>query len=108
MTIREGLGYTLRNYNPCFNFNSDRFCCSDRGAAFRKNIIASEGAGNTVYTLQAQYYDANDARSLATKQSGIVDPQAYTFAPVDQSYMWCSRLPCTVNIGGVPCQKNQP
>lgn len=107
--VREGLGYTLRNYNPCFNYNADRFCCSERGAQFRRNIIASEGSltPSTSYTA-ARNFDPNDNRPLNIKQAGIVDPNPYTFTPQDRSYIWCNRLPCSVDPRGVPCQSKQP
>jgi len=102
---REGLGYSLRNYDPCFNFNSDRFCCSKYGAEFRQNILASQGPLTKSHDYNApRNYDPNDQRPLWLQQTGIVDPDPYTFTPQDRWNMWCSRLPCTVNPMGVPCR----
>ena len=109
MPIREGLGYTLRNYDPCFNYNADRFCCSDRGAKFRQNILMSN-----IPAVQSDDYsrprnnDPDDKRPLWLKQTGLVDPDPYTFTAQDQWWVWCNRMPCSVDQKGVPCQQNQP
>lgn len=109
MPIREGLGYTLKDYDPCFDFNSDRFCCSNRGARFRENILLSECALSKHSTYNApRNYDPNDTRPLWLKQTGIVDPKSYSFTPVDRWHVWCSRMPCSVDQKGVPCQSQQP
>ncbi len=109
MSIREGLGYTLRNYNPCTNFNQDRFCCSDRGYHFRDNILLSECPLTRTDDYSApRNYDPNDTRPLWLKQTGLVDPDPYTFTPQDRWHIWCGRMPCSVDQKGVPCQKIQP
>lgn len=109
MTIREGLGYTLKNYNACVNYNADRFCCSKRGEQFRKNILLSNCALTPTDDYSApRNYNPNDQRPLWLKQTGLVDPDPYTFTPQDRWNIWCSRMPCSVDQKGVPCQKNQP
>ena len=109
MSIREGLGYSLRYYDPCFNYNADRFCCNERGNHFRQNILLSDCRLTASDSYSApRNYDPNDTRSLNIKQTGLVDPDPYTFTPQDRDYIWCSRMPCTLNQKGVPCQKNQP
>jgi hypothetical protein len=111
MTRREGLGYSLRNYDPCFNFNADRFCCSDRGALFRQNVLMSQAplTPSTTVSNPPSYSNQNDASiPLWLQVTGVVQPDPYTFTPEDRWNIWCSRLPCTVNKTGIPCQKNQP
>ena len=109
MSIREGLGYNLKYYDPCFNYNSDRFCCSDRGARFRQNILLSDcpTTPSGDYTAPRNY-NPNDKRPLWLQQTGLVDPDPYTFTPQDRWYVWCNRMPCSVDQKGVPCQKTQP
>lgn len=109
MSIREGLGYSLRYYDPCFSYNADRFCCSNRGAHFRENVLLSDCA----LTKSNDYnrprnYDPNDTRPLWVKETGLVDPDPYTFTPQDRWYVWCNRMPCSVDQKGVPCQAGQP
>jgi hypothetical protein len=107
MTIQEGLGYSLRNYNPCFNYNADRFCCSDRGYKFRNNVLLSDCPMTKMSNLP-QYNNPNDNRPLFVRLTGIVDPDPYTFTPQDKWNIWCSRMPCSINQKGVPCQQNMP
>ena len=109
MPIRENLGYTLANYDPCFNFNSDRFCCSKPGQQFRDNILLSEcPLTKSKSYSEASYYDKNDTRPLWLTQTGIVDPKPYTFTPQERAHIWCSRMPCSFKYNTVPCQKNMP
>lgn len=107
--VREGLGYTLKYYDPCFNYNADRFCCSKRGQHFRENVLLSEcPLTESDDVNKISYYDKNDRRPLWLKETGIVDPDPYTLTPQDRWHVWCSRMPCSVDQKGVPCQKNQP
>jgi hypothetical protein len=109
MSIREGLGYSLRYYDPCFNYNADRFCCSNRGDHFRKNILLSNCAHTKTDSYTApRNNDPNDTRPLFIKQTGLVDPDPYTFTPQDNWNVWCSRMPCSVDQKGVPCQNGMP
>lgn len=107
--IREGLGYTLRDYNPCVDFNADRFCCSKYGAQFRENVLLSDCAltKSNSYS-EPRNYDPKDDRPLWLQQTGLVDPDPYTFTPQDRWNVWCSRMPCSVDQKGVPCQREQP
>jgi len=109
MPIREHLGYTLKNYDPCFNFNADRFCCSKRGAHFRENILQSECplTKSNSYS-EAAYYDKNDSRPLWLRDTGLVDPNPYTFTPQERAHTWCGRMPCSFETNKVPCQANMP
>ena len=63
MSIREGLGYSLAYYDPCFNYNADRFCCSKRGQHFRDNILLSDCPlyKSSDYN-RPRNYDPNDTR----------------------------------------------
>ena len=107
--MREHLGYTLKNYDPCFNYNSDRFCCSDRGRNFRANVMLSNCPGTPTTDYSApRNYDPQDKRPLWLQQTGLVDPDPYTFTAQDQWNIWCSRMPCSVDQKGVPCQSTQP
>jgi len=108
--VKEGLGYTLKNYDPCFNYNSDRFCCSKQGAQFRQNIIASQCPGMkhpTDYTTPSNY-DQNDIRPLWLQQTGIMDPKPYEMTPQSNWFIWCGKMPCSLDQKGVPCQANMP
>ena len=107
--VREGLGYDLRYYNPCFSYNADRFCCSKRGEQFRQNILLSDCPlhSSTDYS-RPRNNDPNDKRPLWVSEAGLVDPEPYTFTPQDRWYVWCSRMPCSVDQKGLPCQKNKP
>lgn len=107
MSIREGLGYSLRYYDPCFNYNADRFCCSNRGAHFRENILLSDCPLNKNVNLPRGYQTV-DKRTLTVKQSGIYDPVPYTATPQARQYTWCDRIPCGLEQHGIPCQRNQP
>lgn len=107
--VREGLGYTLKDYNPCFNYNSDRFCCTKRGARFRDNILRSRAPLLHSNSYAApRNYDPNDNRPLWLRQTGLVDPKSYTFTAQAEWDVWCNRMPCSVDQKGVPCQANQP
>ena len=110
MSLREGLGYSLRSYDPCFSYNADRFCCSDRGYKFRQNVLLSDTAlvrDNSYGNIN--YNDPNDNRPLWLVTTGVVDPQSYTLAPVERDYTWCSRIPCGLDQKGrPPCQKDMP
>ncbi|KKM26280.1 hypothetical protein LCGC14_1586330 [marine sediment metagenome] len=109
MSIREGLGYTLRSYDPCFSYNQDRFCCSNRGYHFRENVLQSECPLTPTDDYSApRNYDPNDKRPLWLQMTGLVDPDPYTFTPQDRWHIWCGRMPCSVDQKGVPCQKTQP
>lgn len=104
--VYEGLGYTLRNYDPCFNYNQDRFCCSKRGDNFRQNILLSEAPLAQNYTQPSYYTPSNIPLWLA--KTGIVNPKSYELTPQDRWYVWCNRMPCSLDQHGVPCQKGQP
>lgn len=107
--IREGLGYTLKDMDVCFNYNSDRFCCSNRGAHFRENVLLSEcPLTQTTDYSRPRNYDPSDTRPLWLKQTGLVDPRSYEFTPQDRWHIWCDRMPCGLDQKGVPCQKNMP
>ena len=107
MTVKEGLSGMYND--ACFNYNSDRFCCSKRGYHHRENVLLSECplTKSTSYS-QARYYNPNDQRPLWLKTTGLVDPDPYTFTPQDRWHVFCSRMPCTIDQHGVPCQKNMP
>jgi hypothetical protein len=107
--FREGLGYDLRSYDPCFNYNADRFCCSERGARFRENVRLGETPlyHSTDYT-RPRNYDPDDTRSLEDKQVGMVYDRPYEFTPQARWNIWCSRMPCGVDQHGVPCQATMP
>jgi hypothetical protein len=109
MSIREGLGYSLRNYDPCFSYNADRFCCSNRGYNFRDNVLMSDCPllQSNDYS-RPRNYDPSDSRPLWLKQTGLVDPQSYEFTPQQRWYVWCSRMPCSLDQKGAPCQQNMP
>ncbi len=109
MTMREGLGYNLTYYDPCFDYNLDRFCCSKRGYHHRQNVLLSECplTPSNDYT-RPRNYDPEDKRPLWLKETGLVDPDPYTFSPQDRWHIWCSRMPCSLDQKGVPCQKNMP
>ena len=109
MSVREHLGYNLTYYNPCFNFNQDNFCCSKRGYHHRQNVLLSECplTATDDYT-RPRNYDPEDKRPLWLKETGLVDPDPYTFTPQDRWHVWCSRMPCSLDQKGVPCQKNMP
>ena len=32
----------------------------------------------------------------------------HEFTPQDRWYVWCNRMPCSLDQKGVPCQKNMP
>ncbi len=110
--IREGLGYTLKSYDPCFDYNADRFCCSDRGAQFRENVVKQSHENTKQYNYSVPR--TPDQRPLSVQQSGIFDPVPYTFTAQDHWHVWCGRMPCTVDPISrnhqliAPCQKNQP
>ena len=109
MSRRENLGYKLTYYDPCFNYNQDRFCCSNRGHNFRDNILLSQcPLTRTNDYSRPRNYDPEDNRPLWIKQTGLVDPDPYTFTPQDRWNIWCDRMPCSINQKGVPCQKWQP
>ena len=109
MSVREHLGYNLKDYNPCFNFNSDNFCCSKRGYHHRQNVLLSEcPLTKTDDYTRPRNYDPEDKRPLWLKATGLVDPDPYTFTPQDRWNIWCSRMPCSLDQKGVPCQKNMP
>jgi len=109
MATYEGLGYDLRYYDPCFNYNSDRFCCNKRGYHHRQNVLLGESplTPSNDYT-RPRNYDPNDQRPLWLKLTGLVDPDPYSFTPQDRWNIWCSRMPCSVDQKGLPCQKNMP
>lgn len=99
-----------QKFDPCFNFNSDRFCCSERGDKLRRQVRAGEMPYSESNYMAPRNNDPNDMRSLETKQVGLIDPTPYNFAPVKTWHTWCGKLPCsTDNKDGVPpCQKYMP
>ena len=112
MTIREGLGYTLKNYDPCFDYNADLFCCSENGRQFRQNLALREGLpsmdANTPtdhHTLR-NYNPLDDAAPLHLRQSGMILPSSYTLTSMGVSMVPCGRMPCTIRYNQVPCAKN--
>ena len=109
MTIREGLGYTLKNYDPCFDYNADLFCCSNRGRAFRANVAAREGKPHVESNanLPRNYNPLDDSVSLNMRTSGMVLPTPYNLTSMGMSSVPCGRMPCTINFNQVPCT-NKP
>jgi len=107
MSYREGLGYNLRYYDPAFSFNADRFCCSQRGAHHRQNVLLSETPllVSDDYSRQRNN-DPYDTRPMWMRTTGMVDPTPYDFTPQNRWYVWCSRMPCSCDQKGVPCQKH--
>jgi hypothetical protein len=107
MTIREGLGYSLKNYDPCFDFNADLFCCSNQGRAFRKNVydlppFTPSNAGS-VGKVDTNYLYA----PMNLKQSGLVLPSSYSLPPQGYMDVPCSRMPCKIQFNTVPCTNVQ-
>jgi len=112
MGIQEGLGYTLRDYDPCFNFNQDLFCCSKPGAELRQNLNSCNNAvprvhGNhNVLRNHMPEYDASMAGSAASQ---LFQPSSYVFTPQADWNISCGRMnTCNINATGPQCQHNQP
>lgn len=107
MTIREGLGYSLKNYDPCFDFNADMFCCSERGRAFRQNLhdMTDKGYEYNNYE-QVGKFNPNDY-AIPLNMQGIVTPSNYSMPPAGKSEIPCSRMPCTIAYNRLPCT-NKP
>lgn len=106
----EGLGYTMRNYDPCFNYNADRFCCSKRGYHHRENVLLSncQLTKSNDYSRPRNFMYGDDARPQWIKTLGVAEPQGYVFTPQDTWNIWCGRMPCSVDQKGVPCQAKMP
>ena len=107
MTIREGLGYSLKDYDPCFDYNADLFCCSANGRAFRQNVYDrpafTASNADQVGKVDPQYLYA----PIGDKQSGLVLPTSYSLPPQGYLDVPCSRMPCKIEFNTVPCTNTQ-
>lgn len=94
-----------------YNFNADRFCCSNRGAELRKAIL--KNSNYPVHPLNIGAYSTScggkeQARVVYLNTTGIVSPNAYTVAPQAPDYIWCSRMPNALSQNGKPpCAGNK-
>lgn len=108
--MKEGLGYSLRNYDPCFNFNNDNFCCSAGNARLYQDIAlrrarATQSMFKNTYNAPRNYSAADDAVPLELRQTGLVLPTPYTFPSSDSWYVPCSRMPCGIYANRFPCMR---
>lgn len=107
MTIREGLGYSLKNYEPCFDFNQDMFCCSERGRAFRHNVeqVMNKNYEYNNYEQVGKFNPKDYAVPL--NYQGIVTPTPYSLPPAGKLDVPCSRMPCGIHFNHVPCSNTK-
>lgn len=110
--MKEGLGYSLRNYDPCFNFNADMFCCSPQNAQLYRNIALSRAPAQamiektaTSYNTPRNYNAADSAVPLWMYQTGLKQPTPYSFPATDSWYVPCSKMPCGIYGNRFPCQR---
>jgi hypothetical protein len=108
--VREGLGYSLRSYDPCFNFNNDNFCCSEGNQRLYNNIAlrrarATQAMHHNTYQAPRNYSVADSAVPLWLRETGLKLDTPYTFPSTDSWYVPCSRMPCGIYANKFPCQR---
>jgi hypothetical protein len=112
--VKEGLGYSLRNYDPCLNFNADRFSCSDRNVQLYRNIAMSRApeqaqlqqmASSVNYTAPRNYNPQDSYAPLPLRTAGLRLDTPYNFPSLEQSYVISSRSPCSIFFNRFPCKR---
>lgn len=96
MSYREGLGYELRSYDPCFNYNQDNFGCTKRSYDLMRNVLLSENKDGKVPSLpyDVQFGDRSyEELPLEERIVGLVLPTSYTFNTQGFDYTINSRSP---------------
>lgn len=108
--MKEGLGYSLKNYDPCFNFNNDNFCCSQGNAQLYTNLMLRRARGQASMNnnLQSSYSAQRNQNpvnfsTLEMQRTGMVQPSPYNFPPLTGWYVPCSRMPCGIYGNKLPC-----
>lgn len=109
---REYIGYTGKNAS-CFNFNADRFCCTDRNQQLYNNILTREararqtvgGATRATHSLPRNYNPHDLQVPLSLYKTGMVQPTEYTLSASDSWYVPCSRMPCGIYKNKFPCSR---
>ncbi len=116
MSIREGLGYELRSYDPCFNFNADNFSCSQRGFNMFRNVLISENScGKRTPSLPYEVQFANrnyEEIPLEERVVGLTLPNSFNFPPQGDWHVFGSRMPVLPDGRGIygnviPCTSVQ-
>lgn len=112
--IREGLGFCQKNYEPCFNYNSDNFACSNRGFQLLQNVLESENGPHkqtpsTPYEVQFANRDY-ETESLDERKVGLLLPDPYNFVPQGSYYIFNSRAPRNLSFipNVISCTSNPP
>ena len=110
--MKEGLGYTLQNYDPCFNFNADRFCCSDRNVQLYRNLALSQAPAQQQLQMMAKSVNYTAPRNVGSNDSrfnlqlaGLAQNSNYTFPAIDSWNVPCSRMPCGIYANKLPCKR---
>ena len=106
------VGYSLRNYDPCFNFNQDNFCCSQGNRQLYTNLALSEARAKATvsqprthsYNTPRNFSQHDSSVPLNLRTSGLVLDSPYTFPAIGGQPVICSRNPCKVDISNTaPC-----
>lgn len=110
MSIRENLGYTQKNYDPCFNYNRDNFACTDRSFKLMQNVLASQGTPIPSQSYESQFSNRDyEEYSIQERKVGLALPQSYTFNPQGNGWkVYNGRMPCTTEPNLLACQKQMP
>ena len=85
-----------------YNFNADRFCCSNRGAALREQIMKNSNYPIHPLNMGAYSTACGKPSVVYMNTTGIVDPDPYTATPQAPDYIWCSRMPNALSQHGKP------
>lgn len=107
------VGYSLRNYDPCFNFNNDNFCCSQGNRQLYTNLALNEARARATVERTGHSYNvprnanpADLAVPLNLRQLGLVQDAPYTFTALGAWPVPCSRMPCGIySTNKFPCQR---
>lgn len=101
--IREHLSF--QNYDKNFNFNADRFCCSERGFKHRQAVYSQYApiVVSNDYSVNRNYTDKDLATPLWMKQVFGDSGNTYTFNTQKHSYVECGRMPSGFTFNEAPC-----
>lgn len=100
--MKEHIGYTGKNAS-CFNFNADRYCCSNQNAQLYNNLFAREAVARSTLPRNTGTWNPPTYGGLGV---GLVQPQSYNMPSVNQN-AWlvpCSKMPCGIYANRFPCK----
>jgi len=91
-----------------FDFNADRFCCSARGAQFRKNLLAREAAAWGQFAQQPLVNPITQPLTNYSDQNvmiGIAQPEPYVMTAIGRWDVPCGRMPGGIYANVLPCRR---